>query len=333
MTSNRLYIDVLKPSGNTNRYASYFKKYGQNIVDHANDYYLAVDRFNIPCDNIPLLIFDPTLNYYLVEMEYNGTFSGPITVPYIPSYPTASPADPKYYYVFGFDIMLKMINQAISTAFTALGALIGLPVGSVAPYFQINHDSLLIQYVAQSANYDTDLPLHINLYLNRNAYSFFYGIPIQYDASAVSRNAHILSYNQHNNIVGSTYVMTTNKGISTLTNWNVCKGIILASDFMPTEPEDLPYLQSQNSGLLNKRNILANFDFVYDLAHPMPDVAQYILNSVYKLIDLNGRNSIDTIDIKIYWYDIHNNIYNLDLNFTKALSIRFVFIKKGTPNQ
>jgi len=336
MSSNRVYLDLLKTSGSSDRYASYFKRYGQNIIEKANDYYIAIDRFNIPCDNIPLLIFNPTPNYYVVEMEYNTVLSGPVALTYIPSYPGANPSDPKYYFVFSFDIMIKMINNAISTAFNTLSGIVTLPPGAVAPHFQLDHQTKLMQYVAQIASYDvlaTPPIVPIKLFLNRNAYSFFYGMPIYYDASALTRNAQFIVYNQYNNTVGSDYVMTTNKGISTITNWNVCKGILMASDYLQIEQEDLPYLRNQDTGLLNKRNILANFDFIYDTAHPMPDNAQYILNSVYKLIDMKGSDPVNTIDIKIYWYDILNNVYPLDLNFTKALSVRFVFIKRGTESQ
>lgn len=346
MSANRIYVDVLKYSGEDNRYASYYKRYGQDFISKAEDYFLAIDRFNIPCDNIPFIIFNPTTNYYLVEMEYKGVYSGPISLTYIPSYPNARTTDKKYYYIFTFDIFLKMINIAINTAFAAIPAK---PVDAVAPYFQVDRSTMLMQYVAQIDYYDVMATPPIDtfkLYLNRNLFTYFYGMPIYYDASALSRNAQFIVYSTYNNIVGDNYVMTTNKGISTLTNWNVCKGIIMTSDTFPTEQEDLPTTpqvpftltpsDQQNfspSGLLNKRNILANFDFVYDNAHPFPDSAQYILNSVYKLIDMHGKQPINTIDLKIFWYDTFNNIYDLDIAFIKALSVRLVFLKKGTPNQ
>jgi hypothetical protein len=64
-----------------------------------------------------------------------------------------------------------------------------------------------------------------------------------------------------------------------------------------------------------------------------PTKIQYILQSVYKLIDLIGNDPINTIDIKLFWYDSHNNIYPLGVSLGDSISLRLVFIKKGTEKQ
>lgn len=324
----RVYVDVLKKSTNYDNYASYFGKYGENIINKANDYYIAIDRFSVPCTNIPVLIFNPTTNFYTVEMEYSGTFSGSVSLTYIPSNANITVNNSEYYYVYEYELMIYMLNQAIQTAFTTLGGLIALPGGSTAPYFQVDPNTKVVQYCAESANYDSfNLPNPIRLYVNDEIYNLMYGMHVYYDYLSTNRRALMLAYNTGNNLSTSgIFTMSSNRGVSTLTNWNICKGLLMTSDYIPTVQETLPF--ATRSDLLNKMNILSNFDFVYDTEHPIPDNAQFILRSVYKLISLKGIQPLNMIDIKLYWYDIYNNTYSITMQPNQAFSIRLVFIKK-----
>lgn len=336
---DRKYITIFKPSGSNDRWANYYKRSGENIIEDGANYYISIDTFDIPLSNIPLMLWELAPNYYLIEMEYNGIFSGAIPITYIPSYPSAPTTDPKYNYVFSYDIVLQMVNTTIGTAFAALAAATTLPTGVKQPYFQLQRPSLNMQYVAQSAFYDvmdpTTVPNPIKLYFNRPIYELFNGMDIYYDSSAVSRNAQFIAYNQYNNnetINGQNYyVMTTNKGAAATYGWNVAQGLLFDSDYLKTTPEVLPSAVKATSDLLNKRNVLATFDFVYTADEPIPCRAQYFLRSSPKLMDLMA-GPIDVMDVKVLWRDKYNNTYPLDISFYKCFSIRFMFTRKTTQN-
>jgi hypothetical protein len=330
---DRLYVDILKAGTSQDRGAEYFKRYGQDLIKRASDYYLAIDRFDISCLSIPLYRFESTPNYYLVEMEYNGTFSGPISLTFIPSYINYPQTDPRYYNIFNYDIMLRMVNNAIASALTTLGTMVTLPVGAVAPFFYADKASLLLKYVAQEAIYDTFSASPIKLYMNRALHALFIGMPIFYDRTQAVRNAQILAYSTGDNVdINGLVTMTTNKSISTLLEWNVCRGLLLTTNYVPCELEDIPTVASQETALPNRIPCLANFDFTYDASSPMPDRAQYIVTGIYKLIDMISNMPVNVMDLKVYWYDSFNQTYPLDLNIGKTMSIRNAFVKRGTAN-
>jgi len=325
------YYDVLQAYSGPNSQMRYFQQLSQPIIEHANEYYLSIDRFSIPMSNIPIFIFNPAANFYTVELVYNGTGSGPISVQYIP--PALQPTTSAYYYyVYSYNLFLLMINTALAASFTALGGSISLPAGSIAPYFVIDDSTKIISLVAQSNFYDSTISTPIQIFMNTNLLSYMEGIPMSYNSAlAGGRNILFNLFNTHNNVIAASpsnfYKMDTEYGASTLINWNQAKGFIITTDSIPINPEYLPIVSGQN--LLNTRPILANFDFVYSPSDTKGLVAQYILQSPYKTIDLVGRNQVNRIDTTVYWYDSSNNMYTIYLRPNEAMSIRLVFLKKN----
>jgi len=340
----RQYVDIFKTYQANDQTATYFNRYSQNIVDNAEDWYLAVDRFNIPINSVPLMIFNPTTNYYSVELCYNGIYSGEFPVVYVPSttYPTN---DHKYYYINAYDDFINMVNTALSDAFTYLGGLVILPLGSIAPYFMVNQDIGMLSYVAQVDFYDEVLPTtnRIDTYINKNLYQYLRGPIVKYDTNTLTnRVARYISMDLHNNTLIGTpsdfYIMKSNLGSQTLIDWNVARGLVLMTNCIPINQEYMPTNisgsnTSSTSSLLNNQGVLSTFDFIYTQTEMQPTKAQYILNSVYKLIDLRGSVPVNTIDLSVFWYDNYNILHPLDLEKDNSLSIRLVFIKKGTEKQ
>jgi hypothetical protein len=260
---DRVYIDVLKVASNENdTLASYYRRC-ENIIEVADKYYIAIDRFNVPADNIPTIIFNNTPSYYTFTIEYNGTFaSAPVL--FIPSlqYPTT---DPHYYYIYGFDIFIKMINTAIYQAFFNLSLSGVLPVGSLAPYFQIDHTTKILQYVSQSLYYDEfAVPpiIPIKLYCNRNLFNFFRGMPDFIDINNVNRYCRFRVYNTQNNTVGNNLIMSSNKSQHTIVNWNVCKGIIFVSNSLCVQGEGLPNVNTNNGSLISSDLIVGFINLI-----------------------------------------------------------------------
>lgn len=336
----RQYIDILKPSSTYDTSGNFYKKYGQQIINKANEYYLAIDRFHIPTDSIPIFIFNPAFKYYNVTMSYNGFSSGSVGLDYIP---TNEPSiSYSYRYVYTFDIFLKMINDAFIKAYNILKGLVTLPIDATYPHFELNNTTNMLSYIAQTTYYDEEVieANRILVYINLNLSQFIDGIPTIIDTRlSDDKQTRLICYNKHNNIrtniTPNVYVMESNYSVETLLKWHIARGILLKTDCIPINTEFLPSGFGTNineATILNSQGILANFDIIYTSANVKPLSIQYIITGVYKLIDLTGDSGIDTIDIKIFWYDRYNNLYPLHLDIGDALSLRLVFIKKGTAN-
>jgi hypothetical protein len=336
------YVDVLKPYNSNDRVMHFYQQRSEAIVDKANNYFLSFDRFNIPLTSIPIFIFNNAPNHYTIELVYNGTGSGAISLTYIPPALTSATSS-FYYYVFNYCMFLKMINNAIDTAFATLGGIVTLPTipnpadppnpfPAQPPYFQLDDVTHIVSLVGQSALYDSSLPTPIQLYMNENLFRFFNGIPLNYTSAPTVAGRNILyifqdNYNNTATVGGvNFYSMDSEKGAQTLINWSDCKGLVITSDTLPVNPEFLP--SSQQTTLNNPRSIVANFDLIYTSDAPKPVSAQYILQSPYKEIDLMGSTYINALSLNIYWYDFNNNLNDMFLYVGEAMSLRLLFTKK-----
>lgn len=323
--AERIYVDVLKKSTEADTIANYYAVYQGGILSRPCDYYLDIDRFSFPLDSIPILIFEP--NAYKIELTYGEFTSGEINVDYIPSNPTWTINNERYYYVFHFDVMLRMINDAISRAAEILRALSGHPTTN--PYLYIDYNAgKLLKYTAPN-DCDIFLPNHVKFFMNKTLYKLMYGMPSYYDfKSSGVRSAQINAFNTGNNQdANGLFTMTTNRGTQTICSWNVCRGLVISTSRINCELEDMPI--TNQSSIVDKRNILTNFDLVYTSENPTPDVAKY-LPTLYRHITLYGSGILDTIDFTISWYDVNNQIYQLHIDPGNALSMRLVFTKKNS---
>lgn len=329
MVSKTQYYDVLQTYSGPNSQMRYYQQLSQPIVDNASKFYLAVDRFRIPMTNVPIFVFNPVLNYYTVELVYNNVGSGPTPLAYIPNslLPMTSAY---YYYVYSYNNVISMINNALSTAFTNLASLTTLPVGAVAPYFEIDHNTHIMSLLCQKNFYDQTLATPIQIFMNNNMQKFVMGIPQSYNnAFTNGRNVLFTVTDNKNNVITASpsdyYIMQSEFGAQTLINWNEAIGFVMTSDTLPVQQEYLPIV---SGNILNTRSIVANFDFINTSDMTKGFVAQYILQSPYKTLDLIGTQPINTIDFTIFWYDKQNNFYPIYLRQDEAMSIRMAFIPK-----
>ena len=367
--TEHIYVDIIKGFEAGNRYATFRQQYDKALVKNAEDYILSIDRFNIPMTAVPIFIFNNSYeirsgsvyyNYYGVSLSYNGVYTDVHHLQYIAGstnitvYDPNNPdnTDPMYYYVWNVSIFLKMINNALTEAFTTLGGLVTLPAHSVAPFFTIDYSTYTLKYYAQSDFYDTDtLATPICVYINTNLWNMLKGFTYLIIGGLVTpaadgRDAQMLCFDQYNNTdtIGGTatyndyYVMTCEFGAATIISWNVAKGFFITSNNLPVRTEYAPCIKATydnstqiynivNSNTAISTPIICSFDFVYSNIEPFPLNAQYILNSPYKIIDLIGTSPINNIDMAVYWFDNLNNAYPLKFYRNEAMSIRILLQK------
>lgn len=341
LTGEHLYYNFNQTSADNTELANFSKTYTEKIINEPMLYTLSIDGFRIPVSVIPIFYFNShqtggLYDYYTVELEYNGTYSGKTGVQFIPTSPNLSTTDPEYYGVWTFDIFIKMINNAIKTAFSALSGSVTLPSGSVSPFFEINLSQGYIALNAQQDIYESDASHPIKLYCNQYLFRFLDGLALSEVGSLIGkpatngRDALFLVYDMISNIKtynSTPYCQMINNNLADIyIDWNISKGIYFVSNTIPCRPEIMP--TSQNN-LINAVPIICKYDFLYTQAEPKPFLVQYMLSTPYKVIDLIANNPpMNKIDIQVLWFDKLGNSYPLTLMANDALSIRICFQKK-----
>lgn len=329
MSSKIQYFDVLQKYTGPNTQMRYYQQLSQPLIEHASNYYLAMDRFRIPMTNVPIFVYNPTPNYYTVELVYNSVGSGAIPLIYKPNV-LLPQTSAYYYYVYSYQTMISMLNTALSTAFTTLSGLTTLPTGSVAPYFIIDNTTHIISLVCQKNFYEETLTTPIQIYVNNALQKYVIGIPSSSNNSYTNgRNVLFTITDNVNNVISASpsnlLKMDSEYGAQTLINWNEAIGFVITSDTLPVNQEYLPIL---TGNILNTRPIVANFDFINTSDMTKGFVAQYILQSPYKTLELIGNQPINTIDFTVYWYDNQNTFYPIYLKMDEAMSMRLIFTPK-----
>jgi hypothetical protein len=185
------YVD--NPSGLT--LATFRETRVQPIVDKADDYYLSIIRFTIPMSSIPIFIMEsvetqvgvwnPNVTPFsvtLVDQATNNAYQSFII--YDPdnlSLPVPTSYDPTnaYYYVYSYQHMLTMINNALLRSFNALKTAHPTNTAIEAPFFRYNPSgfiSLRTQVEYSFATQSIDIYVNHKLVKYTEAIAFdFYG--------------------------------------------------------------------------------------------------------------------------------------------------------------
>ncbi|HMG14873.1 MAG TPA: phage minor capsid protein, partial [Saprospiraceae bacterium] len=113
------------------------------ILDNASEYYVTVEKFDIPLQSLPLCIMpiianqaDPNLSPILIGIR-NGGVDTLRNVVYVSQNSFSPPSQlgslsqviTPYYFIYSYVHMVQMINTALAAAFVASG------VAGTAPYF------------------------------------------------------------------------------------------------------------------------------------------------------------------------------------------------------
>lgn len=336
---DNVYFNVEIKSNNSKRLtiAEYDATRTRNIVDKANDYYLAVLRFTIPSFSVPLLVFepqenDPTLGVYSVTLEYEGDVSRA----YVPYLSTNSLPDTnaEYYYQYSIQSVVLMINQAFENAFVGLNSP---PVGSVAPYLSFSPETNLFTLWGNADDYDISNAISnkILIYFNEYLWTLLYGFPKNRLNTSNSldtndgRDVRIEMKYYGNNYSAPnnpndpiTNYITVTQDNSSLYNWNPYKKIVLKTSLLPIQSE-----YSRGSGDVNEK-ILTDFT-PFNTLDDLRSTYQYVPSGQYRLIDFLSTGPITNIDVDIYWQDSNDRLIPLQLPWNSQANIKLGFLKKS----
>ena len=296
------------------------------IVEKCSDYYLAVARFNIPNDSIPLFTFFD--NTYEVTMT-NGGVSSSRFVSYVPY--SSLPGERGVYTVQHF---LDMVNATI--------ALCCADVGIVdVPLVFCNYDTQIqaIRF-SDNANWRSVLPAVPvwQLSMNWRLYFYFQGISVLDRGVFVGKAFDVIvKDNGNGNVkeypVGSgTTVYEMGQECPLLSNYISINSIIVGTTTVPINAEQISFApQRQPFGLGDNTTFNIITDFTPGEAATFSEnFTPYVYNpAFYRLVDLLSNEGLKKFDFQLYYSDIYQKVTPLVLLPGQRASVKFIFVKKA----
>lgn len=337
--------------------ATVYKRYGQPIIDNCSEWYMSVERFNIPVESIPLFVYFPS-NAYAIHVQF-GVFGISQIPDMISTIDTTNTSAEGYYDIHYYDQFVRMLNTTLNNLVSQITLPPGVTLPSI-PHFSVTSSGVL-QYTAPQYFFNDDksptdpndpIPGQIiKVYIGNALNYLMEGLPINNDpggAPVPPSIYRLVCYDTGNNMVAkptyNEYVMSSNSNYNTLVKWNDCKGIILTTDMMPLEPEIYPQgistatsspitgnVTFQDASILNRKSIIGKYDIQYNSPTQIrPTIIQYISFTKYRYIELLGSEPLTVFDLKIYWFDSINQLHQLFINPYDTITMRLIFVKKGT---
>lgn len=344
--NDNIYMNIVMT--NTDPYANYpipaqySETKAQPILKDPSKYYLSVVRFDIPLSEIPIFIFpvvanqsNPNLSPLIIGIT-NSNVDYPTSLIYTSNNNLPAPQQSSlvqvitpYYYVYSYNLMITIINTALSTSFIAAGS----PGGGSAPFFQYNSSNQLISLIVSAAFINSGATIFFNEQLCNYLEAFQ---TIFLGASSIGKNhVMVLSTSGTNGYPSITFPTTPTyfqftQEYNVIYYWNSLKKIIVSSNSLPTTKE---YVPAYDLGSVTQSGVAAAFPIITDYTPPFEtansrSIAYYVPTSQYRLVDLTSSTTLYDIDLRIYWQDKYGNNYPLMITAGGSASIKLAFLNK-----
>ncbi len=315
------------------------------ILDKCSDYYASVIRFDIPMNEVPILIApivpnqgNPNLMQLKIGITNGGTdyvqnlIYSPDNVLPSPIQNQSTQVITEYYFIYTYGNMINSMNNGLQSAFVAAGS----PGGGIAPFILFDSVVQSLNLVVSNAFIVSGAQIFWNEWFN----NFFDSVRDKF-----------YGYNRPNGkdfIVNITpYPGQTNKFIvpsdptglyfifkneyNVINYWNSLRKIVIASSTLPIVSENVPAYNPDGS----QSDVAASFpiltDFVPNLEYSgqSRSIAYYTPTSQYRLVDMLSDNPLYRVDLRLYWQDKSGNLYPITISVQQQASIKIAFLRKS----
>lgn len=301
--------------------ASFNETRVEPVLHKPSDYDLAVVRFSIPSQNIPIFIWRD--DEFKITISYQN-FDFTTTLQWVPNSPSGA-----YDYfgksVWNYQDFIDSINNALKTSFNNFVA--GTPAfahkPSTAPYMIYNAESQLCSLIAEE-KYDTSGvyadPVYI--YFNRSLSNYFPALQ-NFDTDIPTKAVYIKVKDNLNNVsvVGGITYYEVKEEYTTLFLWNDLQKIILETDSIPVNNE----LQGAQTN--KQRKIITDFEPLSSINDRSQ--IQYFPQGALRFYNLTSDYPLTKMNLKIYWETKDGRVFPLYINDYDNCSVKLYFKRKG----
>lgn len=361
---NHKYYNIILFNPNTfNIAATFTETRDSNIVEDTGDYYLAIVRFQLSLQAVPIFIWPLNPNgtanntFFQVCLSYNGV-DYPSFVVFQPSSNGTNDQFNDFFYVFSYQSFLDMINLAYQVSFAALiAANPGLV--TTPPYITYNPVSQLFSMNAET-RYLSNNATPIKIFMNFRLFLFFDNIKSFANEPMPQLNGkdyQLIIENTGNNFInvspqfyfnGAVIVpviaplspvvpgFQMQQEICSLGYWQSIRQIRFTTSKIPIRQE---LFNNSNSFAIsnsiigtNQLPILTDFDVPIEAFINVRTYQNFFAQSEYRLIDMNPSKTFNSIDLQIYWVTNLGVVIPLVLLPHETLDIKFLFRRKLVKN-
>jgi len=329
------------------QYANFSQRLTGQIIDNPNDYYMAVARFSLNGDEIPLFLYKP--NFWYVSLTY-GTYTASTSI--LSPVGGDGPYGPAFY---TYQQFMDSINVAYDTCMTSLivqtevtpGNPTTSPLyGITAPFILYDNKTGICSIYGDITAYNSTLSTPIKVFMNINLFIKFTNFYISYFGEGLPTHldAQILFVNQHGtNVVTlssptATYIVNSQESSKNSAMWD-SHSIVFKSNTMGLRSEYTTISNATPSIGLNNQGsagtgiptdtLMTDFIPTFSSGEQIGWRQQLVyIPQFYRLIDLLGSQS-NSVDIQIYWVDSLGNQYPFIIAPLNLASVKLVFLKKS----
>lgn len=294
------------------------------ILEKAQDWELAVDRFTVPVDHLPIFFF--STGTYNLTMNYGGTdYTTTLTF-----YPSALPPNNNNNYVYYVQQFLSSLNGAMAVSLATLTAA-NPSVVTTPPLMVYNPVTALFSLQATASYFGlTSTTSPITLWFNTPLYRMFETLQAYYNNfQLTSKNFQIVIQDFGYNNSGGTITMTTDSPCIGV--WNSLQSLIFLSTGLPTQPELIGTNEGGSSANIQYK-YLADFEIPVQNGTSFSAVANivYQYNPVqYRWIDLKGDAPLYAIDLQCFYQLIDGTQDLLQIESGRSFTVKLIFRRKG----
>lgn len=324
------------------------------ILKKPTDYYGCISRLEIDTFNIPLVVprivpnqSNVNMTIYNFQLQYNGVYSDPIFVEYIPSNEFApvpsSPVGTKqdltstYYYIYEYETFILMWNYALQAALTSLNVNVGGGGTGVSEAPQFYFDpSLGLCLRAPKSGYAyipnsgyAFVPNKIAILFDEDLSTFMNGLQTQkLNNGEICNNVFALYDKVVNTDPLGVYWLNTMNNISELSYWTSLVTLQVQTN-MPVVSE---YIQGAINSNQQSQVVSLLTDFQLDSSqNPSSYHTTLNYNKVdsIRFFEFSSDLQMYKVDVSIFWTDRFGEQYPVYLTPRTNINIKFEFILKN----
>lgn len=301
VSNDDVYVDLLmsnpiQTKANERVQVQFNQSQSQAILPNTNGYKLAIIRFSLNTETLP--IFIPTMQntnttVYSITMAYNGSHYQQF-MQFVPQNLNPVDSDERYY-VYSYQYLIYLVNQCFQQCYDGLKALqptldFSVPIMSIG-------STQLCSITIDNTEYGYNETNKINTYMNYSMYALFSSLPAMLVSSTNGRDY------QLNNLLSSNPALLT-QDYSTVMLWNPVSSVVFTTNLLPIYQSQTPPIQIYKHGTIVNSNSTYNFlniltDFIGDELNFTPYI-QYSAD-IYRFLSLKHNTEIRNIDLQVFW--------------------------------
>lgn len=335
------------------------------LVEKPEDYYGSIVRMEVPAYNIPLVniqIKTPINTINDINTMINsftltyGTITNPTNtsiqsfLEYTPqltniqppnySFPAQVQQYTPYYFVYSYDIWITMMNTALSVAMQDLKSQVPAISSASNPFFYFDAETQLISLYCDANFFNQASANYITIYFNTVSSQFFNGFVVFQTSSIGSSNGcddyfQVINKNGLNTIqINSVNYLRMTQEFVSLAYLSPLKSVVLSTNMNVIS--EVFYINNP-SALQNNNYISVLTDFLPDISGVSEagigsKIFIYNAQALWRIFQFVDRNPLYNFSLRIYWSDLNNNYYPLELVKGTQCNVKLMLIRKDLYN-